>query len=79
MFAAVFRELSTHSQDFIGANFLFLSNLSDEVVNSLAKYYSLANADRFKAYLKTLGMLDDQGRPKKSWEVFQQQAQLMKK
>jgi hypothetical protein len=79
MFAAVFRQLQEHLQDFIGANFLFMSNLSDSVVDTLAKYYSLPNGERFKAYLKTLGMLDDGGHPKKSWDVFQQQAQLLRK
>jgi len=79
MFAAVFRQLQKHSEDFIGANFLFMSDLSDSVVDTLARYYSLPNADSFKAYLKSLGMLDDGGKPKKSWEVFQEQSQLLRK
>lgn len=78
MFRAVFEQLRAHSNNFIGAYFFLMSDLPDSVVNSLAAYYKLPNADRFKAFLKTLGMFDDQGRPKKSWEVFQQEAPRMK-
>ena len=27
--------------------------------------------DKFRAFLKTLGLFDDKGHPKKSWGVFQ--------
>ncbi len=78
LFRAVFEQLRSHGDVFIGAYFFLMSDLPDSTVNDLARYYSLPNADRFKAFLKTLGMFDDHGRPKKSWEVFQQEAQRVK-
>lgn len=77
-FENVFRQLAAHRGVIVGANFLFMSDFSDTVVADLARYYNLANAERFKSFLKTLGMFDDKGRPKKSWEVFRQQASRMK-
>jgi hypothetical protein len=77
-YSNVFNALRTHSDKFIGANFLFMSDFSDAVVDDLVKYYSASGAERFRAFLQTLGMFDGQGRPKKSWEVFQQEATKMK-
>jgi hypothetical protein len=74
----VFANLRANRDMFYGANFLFMSDLPDSVVNDLAKYYNLPNADRFKAFLRTLGIFDQQGKPKKSWEVFRDQATRMK-
>lgn len=73
-FAAVLDELASHRAQFIGANFFLMSDLSDSVVNTLAQYYNLPNADAFKAFLKTLGMFDGDGHPKKSWAMFRQRA-----
>jgi len=55
---------------FIGINFTFMSDFSDSLVKSFAAYYNMPSVERFRAYLKTLGMFDDRGRPKKSWDVF---------
>jgi hypothetical protein len=77
-FENVFAQLREHSSEFIGANFLFMSDFSDSVVDGLARYYHAAGADRFRAFLQTLGMFDGQGHPKESWAVFQQQAGRMK-
>lgn len=77
-FENVFRQLAAHRGVIVGANFLFMSDFSDTVVADLARYYNLPNAERFKSFLKTLGMFDDKGRPKKGWEVFRQQASRMK-
>lgn len=74
IFSNVLDELAARRAQFIGANFFLMSDLSDSVVNNLAQYYNLPNADRFKAFLQTLGMFDTQGRPKKSWDVFRQKA-----
>jgi hypothetical protein len=76
--ARIFDNLRRYSKDIIGVNFLFMSDLADETVDGFAKYYKMPNADRFKAFLKTLGMFDDSGRPKKSWEVFRTEAQKLK-
>jgi len=77
-FSNVFKSLKSHSSAFWGANFFLMSDLSDSLVNTFAQYYKLPNADRFKSFLKTLGMFDENGNPKKSWEVFCKQAPLMK-
>jgi hypothetical protein len=74
VFGNVLDQLNAHRAQFIGANFFLMSDLSDPVVDGLAQYYSLPNADRFKSFLKTLGMFDGEGHPKKSWEAFRQKA-----
>jgi hypothetical protein len=55
---------------FVGVNFTFMSDFSDSVVKGFTAYYHMPGADRFASFLKTLGMFDDRGRPKKAWEVF---------
>jgi hypothetical protein len=77
-FENVFGQLRDHSSNFIGANFLFMSDFSDSVVDGLVRYYHLPGADRFRAFLQTLGMFDGEGKPKMSWMVFQQEATRMK-
>lgn len=72
--AEIFENARLYRDRLIGVNFLFMSDLSDDTVEGFAKYYKLPNADRFKAFLKTLGMFDDGGRAKQSWKVFQEQA-----
>jgi hypothetical protein len=78
-FENAFRALRENSADFIGANFLFMSDFSDAVVDGLVRYYHAPGADRFRAFLQTLGMFDGQGNPKKSWAVFEQEATRMKR
>jgi len=74
----VFSQLRANANDFLGANFLFMSDFSDAVVDDLVKYYNAPGAVRFRAFLQTLGMFDGQGQPKKSWTVFQREANKMK-
>jgi hypothetical protein len=73
-FQNVSSELRANSDVFVAANFFLLADLSDSFVNDLARFYRLPNAKVFRAYLQTLGMFDLQGRPKKSWPVFLQEA-----
>lgn len=73
-FSNVLDELRNRNSKFIGANFCFMSDFSDELADGFVKYYKAGNASRFRFFLKTLGMFDDQGRPKRSWELFQQKA-----
>lgn len=77
-YAKVFDNLRRNRAEFIGANFLFMSDLPDETVEGFAEYYKMPNAERFKAFLKTLGMFDDGGKAKKSWEVFRMEAKMFK-
>jgi hypothetical protein len=62
--------LAGHKSEVIGASFLFMSDFSDSVTRDLATSYHLQNADRFGAFLQTLGLFDGNGNPKKSWAVF---------
>jgi hypothetical protein len=77
-YSNVFSQLRANGGKFMGANFLFMSDFSDAVVDDLVKYYNAPGAARFRAFLQTLGMFDGQGQPKKSWKVFQQEANKMK-
>jgi hypothetical protein len=59
-------------RNFIEAgNFFLLADLSDRFVKDLSGFYGMPNKKVFVAYLQTLGMFDLQGKPKKSWYVFQ--------
>jgi hypothetical protein len=61
----------------MAANFLFMSDFPDGLVNDFAKYYRLPNSDNFKAYLATLGLRDKQGKPKRAWSVFEREARRL--
>jgi len=76
-FSEVFKYVSAHPAPFAGINFFLMSDLSDSLVETFAHYYGLPHADRFRSYLKTLGMFDDHGQPKKSWDVFQKNAHCL--
>jgi hypothetical protein len=64
---------------FIGVNFTFMSDFSDALVKSFSAYYRMPGADRFATFLKTLGMFDDQGRPKKAWPVFENKVKSLRR
>ena len=70
LFSRVLDRVAADPGRFVGANFTFMSDFSDSVVKGFTAYYRMAGADRFASFLKTLGMFDDRGRPKKAWEVF---------
>ncbi len=67
---AAFRE----QPDVLAANFVWMSDLPDSVVNDLAKYYALPGNANFREYLGTLGYFDKSGRAKPAWEVFRREA-----
>lgn len=70
-FSRVLDFAASHSDHFIGLNFTFMSDFSDSMVRQFTRYYG-SGANQFGSFLKTLGMFDDQGRPKRSWGVFSQ-------
>ena len=70
----VFASLRRHRDQIIGANFVWMSDLPESVVNDLGSYYKLSNSDKFKAFLGSLGYWDRSGRPKKAWQTFQREA-----
>ena len=74
LFAKVFDSLEAHPGRFLAVNFFLMSDLPDSLVATFAQYYGLPNVDRFKAFLKSLGMFDSQGTPKASWGTFRQRA-----
>jgi hypothetical protein len=70
LFSRVLDQVAGDPERFIGVNFTFMSDFSDSLVKSFTAYYGMPGANRFASFLKTLGMFDDRGRPKKAWEVF---------
>ncbi len=69
-----FEIVRDHGDRIVGATFLFMSDLSDFVVNYLGLYYRLPNSGNFKAYIQTLGILERDGTPKPAWDVFRREA-----
>ena len=76
-FTRVLDAVAANAGRFIGVNFTFMSDFSDSMVKGFSAYYKMPGADRFSSFLKTLGMFDDKGRPKKSWAAFQQKVQAV--
>lgn len=71
IFSRVLDFVAAHPNRFIGVNFTFMSDFSDDMVRQFTKYYG-SGANQFGSFLKTLGMFDDRGRPKRSWDMFSQ-------
>jgi hypothetical protein len=76
-FCRVLDQVARDPGRFIGVNFTFMSDFSDSLVKSFLAYYRMPGADRFASFLKTLGMFDDQGRPKKAWAVFERKVRSL--
>jgi hypothetical protein len=74
----VFALTREHRDRIAGVTFLFMSDLPRSVVDTLGGYYKLANSENFKAYLQTLGALEQDGTPKPAWDVFRREAAAMK-
>jgi hypothetical protein len=77
VFSRVLDRVASDPGRFIGVNFTFMSDFSDSLVKSFSAYYRMPGADRFASFLKTLGMFDDQGRPKKAWWVFERKVKSL--
>lgn len=73
-----FQILRDRSDRITGATFLFMSDFSKDVVDSLGQYYRLPNSSNFKAYLQTLGIVERNGTPKPAWDVFRREALVMR-
>jgi hypothetical protein len=73
----VFGAVRAHADRIEHARILFMSDLPQSVVDTLASYYKAPNSENFKAYLQTLGLFDQQGRPKAAWSVFEREAQAL--
>ncbi len=70
----VFHLLRQHRDRIFAAHFVWMSDLPNSVVESFTKYYKMGNSENFKAYLASLGYFDKQGKPKKAWQVFAEEA-----
>lgn len=77
-YASAFQILRDRSDRIVGATFLFMSDLPTSVVDSLARYYTLPNSGNFKAYLQTLGIVEQDGTPKPAWDAFRRGALSMR-
>jgi hypothetical protein len=76
-FSRVLDRVSANANRFIGVNFTFMSDFSDSLVKTFSSYYKMPGADRFASFLKSLGMFDDKGRPKKSWPMFERKVRSL--
>lgn len=70
-FRNVFSEMRKEPQTFAAGNVFLLADLRDKVALDLASYYGITGHKPFRTFLQTLGLFDGNGRPKKSWSVFQ--------
>lgn len=67
----VFSQLRANRDVFAAGSFFVLADLSDPFVKSLAQFYGIQNAPTFLGFLQSTGLFDLQGKPKRSWGVFQ--------
>jgi hypothetical protein len=74
----VFEALRQNRTRIIGANFVWMSDLPESVVNDLTRYYRMGNGGNFKAFMATLGYWDVNGKPKKAWTVFSREAPTLR-
>jgi hypothetical protein len=70
-FRNVFSEMRKDPQTFAAGNVFLMADLRDKFARDLAYYYGITGHEPFRMFLQTLGMFDGDGRPKKSWSVFQ--------
>ncbi|MBZ0250367.1 MAG: hypothetical protein K8F93_11985 [Burkholderiales bacterium] len=70
----VFGALRRHRGRVIAANFVWMSDLPQSVVDDLGRYYGAAGVEKFKAFLGSLGYWGRDGRPKKAWAAFEREA-----
>jgi hypothetical protein len=70
-FRNVFSEMRKDPQTFAAGNVFLMADLRDKFARDLAYYYGITGHEPFRMFLQTLGLFDGEGRPKKSWSVFQ--------
>jgi len=70
-FRTVFSEMRRDPQTFAAGNVFLMADLRDKFARDLAFYYGITGHESFRMFLQTLGLFDGNGRPKKSWSVFQ--------
>jgi len=70
---AVFDSISRLGAHLYGVNFFLLVDLNDTLVDSFVAYYGV-HAEKFRAMLSTLGLKDQSGNPRPSWNRFKKRA-----
>ena len=60
----------------LGATYLFQSDLPQWLVSDLVRAYGL-DSDRFRAFITTLGLRDENDRPKPGWQEYVRQSELL--
>jgi hypothetical protein len=70
-FHNVFFEMRKDPQTFAAGNVFLMADLRDKFARDLASYYGITGHEPFRMFLQTLGLFDANGRPKKSWSVFE--------
>ena len=75
--ANAFAALRRNRSRVVAANFVWMSDLPQSVVDDLGKYYSMANGDRFKAFIGSLGYWRTDGTAKPAWDTFRTEAPNM--
>ena len=76
-FTRVLDAVAANQNRIIGVNFCFMSDFPDSLVQQFSTSYKTGD-NRFGTFLKTLGMFDDKGKPKKNWSVFQAKLKSIK-
>jgi hypothetical protein len=74
----VFEVLASNRGNVVGANFNWLSDLPQPVVNQLGSYYGMDRSRNFKEFIGTLGWSDQNGNRKEVWRVFEREAQKLR-
>lgn len=67
----VFRALEKHQEQIIATMFFLQFDFSRKTCEELGSYYQVARAN-FKDFLCSLGLFDQNHRPKEAWTVFQE-------
>jgi hypothetical protein len=73
-FENFFKAVRAHQRNILAAHVLWASDLPEAVTQQLSEYYKLPGAERFKAFLATMGLHDTQGHPKPAWQVYRDEA-----
>jgi hypothetical protein len=60
----------------LGATYLFQAEMPEWVIDLIVKAYGFDN-ENFRAYIRTLGLRDENDRPKPAWDEYVRQAGIV--
>ena len=61
----------------VGATYLFQADFPEWIVEMIAGAYNAGSHQRFREYIRTLGLRDDRDRPKPGWTEFVKQTEVL--